>query len=1718
MSTDATHPELEHDDLDEELQGMRARVADLERSQKEAAEKEAEMRAMQALLSGSADQTQPGDAATSSGVNGNETEPSVVGQELHSGVEVEIEDEDPALVDARSVYVGNVDYGATPEEIQQHFASCGSINRVTILCDKFTGNPKGYAYVEFADPAFVETALALTESLFKGRLRPSGRIYQDTTEAVGGGGGEEVAIEGDTTPGALAFTRILVPGDAAEDAAEVSERFCASIKCAFQLRASASLIESAPLYVIYAGFSISYSRACFTSLIFYGVLLINDCHDFKEVSERLDWVLVQDTVAMTLNPASQPFFPGSAFGRRDNATVAATTFLGSSNSNSSGFGAGLPTSGNGVFDGRRDPSSMPGAYQDPTGNSAEGNTSGQVDTVGNAADDVSKPQPPASPLSSVVDKEQAQLTPNLDPTTHPGVIGTPVRMRTPVSATGLTGVVAGTGAGGIEGGATFRPSLSSNHDRAPSALSTISTYQSARSSPSPPSADRLKGLSAKATSVSSSSSPKEALSLSVTLSDTNSLSGVQLPGTYTPIGLKSNRQQLQSPFHNDPVITNSPPESLGSRSTSASRDEENSNVRIHPSSLAMTGLGSIGSPLSARGDPTNDGDSIGLGGFGGGGESPHPLSRSGFSERSFPAIGSFLRRERGTATIGQPTSGFLPGSSENVSSNNAGSEMNMNSHALLSPGGVLGTPLRLDERDQPHLSGQATYLGQAIGGPRDGLQPPQQGQQGLQSSASSFNRMPGMANRTGSANFGPIGKPTTQQINDLAIPPHNQPHQSFGSSHQQQMQSSAGAVPRSMSLSLPVGMNAPGPAGLPNRKSSYVTFDPAFSNHPPPSKSPLPHSFLNYTIGGGASNQGQGNSNNPTPTTSAFGTPTGAMLGPMGSFNSVETMSSSPSSVRSSGLSESMNSFDQQAKSSPFLNDLLDRLIRCEYSTSSIQRDIGDLSKKMSLLLDRVTSDRKDANANGLGSDIGRDTLSASPMAGNSVTPTAGTPGVGPTLGGNLYTFPNGSSTSSLALQSPTPGSVKDRDDEIRRLNQQINTLTASVAQLLAAQSHAQIQNMNNQLTAPSPVGLGPGFNGNGPMGTPSGIGQGNMGLGMGMTTPNLGGTPDLPQNAMGGLGAARGELNMGSRSSPRAPVPVRTWSSGSMEMNLGMTAHGGPGAIPGRQDSTGGGPGPGGPPGMLRDKRRSVISVGRRDSSGTVMDSGDWAGRDGSGPLISKWEQLPLTSELLRSIAKYGVGPPNKIQQRALPFLLRGADIIAQAPPTQERIAAYVIPAIHVALTICVSKPVPNRGPVVVIISTTVDQATQAQRMIRDLGGPIGVRSALGVGTGGDVVQELRMLQQSMPHILCGTPQKLHSLFTASNGLTGGEVRLLVLDEVDQLIARNLHDYVFNIVKLLPPPRSRPLPPVGGSTSGSVTPIASPATLNPPSFSPFDSGGPLRRMSSAFPQSPSSDQAAGLPVERQTALFSNTVPQDVLNLANTIQLREPVRVLVRRDGNVANSDSNSGSRGLRQFYLYLAFTGGGTRADATGGSGGSLGIIGSGRGAVMTSAETAQAREWKLDALADLFDDIDIGQAIVHVGGVTSLDAVVYKLVSRGLDAIPLHGDMSTAARNAALNKFRGNGSMIRGAGTRILVVYDVQVKAPEVFQIPLVINYDLPKAVEEYAHRVAPAISNNYNRSGIVINFVTATGGDVEMLRSIECFYKIKCPEVPISLRDLL
>ncbi|KAF4319577.1 hypothetical protein BBO99_00006220 [Phytophthora kernoviae] len=89
--------------------------------------------------------------------------------EMNGGVPGAATGAQTAQMDDTSIYIGQVDYGSTPEELQALFQSCGTINRVTILCDKFTGQPKGYAYIEFASRDAVESALLLNDTMFRGR-------------------------------------------------------------------------------------------------------------------------------------------------------------------------------------------------------------------------------------------------------------------------------------------------------------------------------------------------------------------------------------------------------------------------------------------------------------------------------------------------------------------------------------------------------------------------------------------------------------------------------------------------------------------------------------------------------------------------------------------------------------------------------------------------------------------------------------------------------------------------------------------------------------------------------------------------------------------------------------------------------------------------------------------------------------------------------------------------------------------------------------------------------------------------------------------------------------------------------------------------------------------------------------------------------------------------------------------------------------------------------------------------------------------------------------------------------------------------------------------------------------------------------------------------------------------------------------------------------------
>jgi len=118
-------------------------------------------------------------------------------KKLTDAVEEVDEGVDREEIDKRSVYVGSVDYGSTPEELQEHFKSCGQINRITILVDKYTGSPKGFAYIEFSDEQSVQNSLLLNGSLFRGRQL---KVIQKRTNvpgwnSKGKGKGKEGAVE-----------------------------------------------------------------------------------------------------------------------------------------------------------------------------------------------------------------------------------------------------------------------------------------------------------------------------------------------------------------------------------------------------------------------------------------------------------------------------------------------------------------------------------------------------------------------------------------------------------------------------------------------------------------------------------------------------------------------------------------------------------------------------------------------------------------------------------------------------------------------------------------------------------------------------------------------------------------------------------------------------------------------------------------------------------------------------------------------------------------------------------------------------------------------------------------------------------------------------------------------------------------------------------------------------------------------------------------------------------------------------------------------------------------------------------------------------------------------------------------------------------------------------------------------------------------------------------
>merc|ERR1712137_529889 len=204
------------------------------------------------------------------------------------------------------------------------------------------------------------------------------------------------------------------------------------------------------------------------------------------------------------------------------------------------------------------------------------------------------------------------------------------------------------------------------------------------------------------------------------------------------------------------------------------------------------------------------------------------------------------------------------------------------------------------------------------------------------------------------------------------------------------------------------------------------------------------------------------------------------------------------------------------------------------------------------------------------------------------------------------------------------------------------------------------------------------------------------------------------------------------------------------------------------------------------------------------------------------------------------------------------------------------------------------------------------------------------------------------------------------------------------------------------------------------------------------------------------------LPPTVQVCLFSATMPPEILDMTTKF-MRDAVRILVKKDELTLE--------GIRQFYVAI------------------------------------EKEEWKLETLCDLYETLTITQAIIYCNTRRKVDYLANEMEKRDFTVSTMHADLDQTARNLIMREFRSGSS-------RVLITTDLLARGIDVQQVSLVMNYDLPRDLENYLHRIGR--SGRFGRKGVAINFVT--NEDVKALRELEEFYHTEVPEMPANVVDFL
>ena len=368
----------------------------------------------------------------------------------------------------------------------------------------------------------------------------------------------------------------------------------------------------------------------------------------------------------------------------------------------------------------------------------------------------------------------------------------------------------------------------------------------------------------------------------------------------------------------------------------------------------------------------------------------------------------------------------------------------------------------------------------------------------------------------------------------------------------------------------------------------------------------------------------------------------------------------------------------------------------------------------------------------------------------------------------------------------------------------------------------------------------------------------------------------------------------------------------------------------------------------------------------------------------MEHWDELDIDTSILRGIYAYGFEKPSPIQAQAIQPIIAGKDIIAQAQSGTGKTAAFTIGALSKVVTTL------NKTQVL-ILSPTRELSVQTANVVSGIGN---MMDGLLVSTmfGGGVAFNYHA---QTPHVICGCAGKVFDMFQR-NKINGQDIKLLILDEADEMLSLGFKDQVQGIFQYLHE-------------------------------------------------------------EIQVAIFSATLPAHVYSITEKF-MRDPVTISVKAESLTLE--------GISQYFIALK-----------------------------------NDRD-KYDVLKDIYSYISLSQCIIYCNSIKRVADLCESMKHDDFPVCSIHSNMDKTEREEAFNEFK-NGKY------RVLISSDITCRGIDIQQVGVVINFDIPKCVHKYLHRIGR--SGRWGRKGVGINFITRT--DVDKIREIEAFYSCQIQEMPAN-----